>query len=126
MRVAPSVTKLIDYAGFCGVPAADAAPEVPELSAAEVSALRAGGEEFLLCFPDTNSDFAEKICGDIRTAVENTEWSEISDELGTRLYITISFGIAQAGADMRRTSILSSADTRRDMAKQQGRNHVVT
>ncbi len=86
---------------------------------------RYGGEEFLLCFPDTNSDFAEQICGDIRTAVENADWSEISEELGAHLHITISFGIAQAGADMRRTSILSAADTRLYQAKKKGRNLVV-
>lgn len=86
---------------------------------------RYGGEEFLLCFPDTNSDFAEQICGDIRTAVENADWSEISDQLGTHLHITISFGIAQAGADMRRTSILNVADTRLYKAKKKGRNLVV-
>ncbi len=86
---------------------------------------RYGGEEFLLCFPDTNSDLAEQICGDIRTAVENADWSEISEEICTHLYITISFGIAQAGNDTRRTSILSVADTRLYQAKNKGRNLVV-
>ncbi len=86
---------------------------------------RYGGEEFLLCFPDTNSDFAEQICGQIRTAVEDADWSEISEEVGTHLYITISFGIAQAGNDTRRTSILSAADTRLYQAKKTGRNLVV-
>jgi len=86
---------------------------------------RYGGEEFLLCFPDTSSEFAEQICGDIRTTVENTEWTEISEEFGTHLYITISFGIAQAGNDARRKSILSDADTRLYQAKKKGRNLVV-
>ncbi len=86
---------------------------------------RYGGEEFLLCFPDTNSDFAEQICGDIRTAVENADWSEISEEICTHLYITISFGIAQAGNDTRRTSILNAADMRLYQAKKKGRNLVV-
>ena len=86
---------------------------------------RYGGEEFLLCFPDTSSEFAEQICGDIRTAVENTEWTEISEEFGTHLHITISFGIAQVGNDARRKSILSDADTRLYQAKKKGRNLVV-
>ena len=87
---------------------------------------RYGGEEFLLCFPDTNTDFAEQICGDIRSCVENADWSDISEKLGTRLHITISFGIAQAaGNDMRRTTILSAADTRLYQAKNKGRNLVV-
>jgi len=86
---------------------------------------RYGGEEFLLCFPDTSADFAEQICGDIRTTVENAEWPRISEEFGTHLYITISFGIAQAGNDSRRKSILSDADTRLYQAKKKGRNLVV-
>jgi diguanylate cyclase (GGDEF)-like protein len=86
---------------------------------------RYGGEEFLLCFPDTSVEFAEQICGDIRTTVENTEWTEISGEFGTHLYTTISFGIAQAGNDSRRKSILSDADTRLYQAKKKGRNLVV-
>jgi adenylyltransferase/sulfurtransferase len=45
---APTVTALIDYEGFCGMPAHDR-PETPvrERSAAEVAAMRARGEEFL-------------------------------------------------------------------------------
>lgn len=86
---------------------------------------RYGGEEFLLCFPDTNSEFAEQICGQIRTAVEGADWSEVFEEFGTHQYITISFGIAQAGNDARRASILSDADTRLYQAKRKGRNLVV-
>lgn len=86
---------------------------------------RYGGEEFLLCFPDTNAEFAEQICGQIRTAVEGADWSDIFEEFGTHLYITISFGIAQSGNDMRRASILSAADTRLYQAKRKGRNLVV-
>jgi diguanylate cyclase (GGDEF)-like protein len=86
---------------------------------------RYGGEEFLLCFPDTSSDFAEQICGQIRTAVEGADWPEVFEEFGTHLYLTISFGIAQAGIDSRRASILSDADTRLYQAKKKGRNLVV-
>jgi adenylyltransferase/sulfurtransferase len=43
----PSVAGLVDYEGFCGVPAA--APEaVPEVSAPELAARRAAGSELLL------------------------------------------------------------------------------
>lgn len=86
---------------------------------------RYGGEEFLLCFPDTNSDFAEQICSQIRRAVETADWSPISDKIGGHIHITISFGIAQAGNDSRRTTILSAADTRLYQAKKKGRNLVV-
>ena len=86
---------------------------------------RYGGEEFLLCFPDTSTEFAEQICGQIRTAVEDADWSDIVEKFGTHLYITISFGIAKAGNDSRRASILSDADTRLYQAKKKGRNLVV-
>jgi diguanylate cyclase (GGDEF)-like protein len=86
---------------------------------------RYGGEEFLLCFPDTNTEFAEQICSQIRTAVESADWSDISKDFGTHLYITISFGIATTGNDSRRASILSDADTRLYQAKKKGRNLVV-
>jgi molybdopterin/thiamine biosynthesis adenylyltransferase/rhodanese-related sulfurtransferase len=44
----PTVTELIDYEGFCGVPAHDRGePAVRERSAADVAAMRARGESFL-------------------------------------------------------------------------------
>jgi len=43
----PTVTELIDYAGFCGVPALDSSV-VRECSAAQVDAARRRGEDFLL------------------------------------------------------------------------------
>lgn len=87
---------------------------------------RYGGEEFLLCFPDTNSEFAEQICGQIRLAIENADWSDLTEEGGPPINVTISFGIAEVGNDSRRTSILSDADTRLYRAKRKGRNRVVT
>lgn len=44
----PSVTELIDYRGFCGLPAAADTIPTPEVSAAEVARRRNAGEEFLL------------------------------------------------------------------------------
>lgn len=44
----PSVTELIDYAGFCGLPAAGEAPALPEVSAMQVRERLAAGEHFLL------------------------------------------------------------------------------
>ncbi len=45
----PSITELIDYEGFCGVRADEAShPPVAETSAAEVTAMRGQGENFLL------------------------------------------------------------------------------
>jgi adenylyltransferase/sulfurtransferase len=44
----PTVTELIDYDGFCGVPRHEGEPAVREKSAVEVAALRARGDEHLL------------------------------------------------------------------------------
>ena len=90
---------------------------------------RYGGEEFLLCFPDTSTEFAEQICGQIRLAVEKEDWSTLFDKVPCEnhkpLHVTISFGLAEVGNDSRRTTILSSADTRLYQAKNKGRNRVV-
>jgi adenylyltransferase/sulfurtransferase len=43
----PTVTELIDYAGFCGM-SGEAEAEIEELSAAAVNAMRERGDEFLL------------------------------------------------------------------------------
>jgi len=86
---------------------------------------RYGGEEFLLCFPDTNSEFAEQICGQIRKAVERTDWADVIGVGGANTRITISFGIAEVNDDSRRTGILSDADNRLYMAKHKGRNRIV-
>jgi diguanylate cyclase (GGDEF)-like protein len=86
---------------------------------------RYGGEEFLLCFPDTNVEFAEQICGQIRAAIERTDWSSLADSIDKDFRITMSFGVAEVSADSRRTSILSAADSRLYKAKSSGRNRVV-
>jgi adenylyltransferase/sulfurtransferase len=44
---APTITELVDYEGFCGVPAVED-DDVPERSAAEVKALLDAGRDFLL------------------------------------------------------------------------------
>jgi adenylyltransferase/sulfurtransferase len=46
---APTITELVDYEGFCGVPAHDRGePALREKSAAEVAAMRSRGDAFLL------------------------------------------------------------------------------
>ena len=53
---------------------------------------RYGGDEFLLCFPDTGAVFAEQICSQIRTTIEKEDWSMIATGIKT----TVSFGIARS------------------------------
>ncbi|MBW2290012.1 MAG: molybdopterin-synthase adenylyltransferase MoeB [Deltaproteobacteria bacterium] len=54
----PSVTKLIDYAGFCGVPTTEAETPQPECSAADVHAMLERGEKFLLLDVREPDEFA--------------------------------------------------------------------
>jgi adenylyltransferase/sulfurtransferase len=46
--VQPRIRELIDYEGFCGVPAFEEGRQVREMTAAEVAAARSRGDEFLL------------------------------------------------------------------------------
>ena len=86
---------------------------------------RYGGEEFLLCFPDTDLVFAEQICDQMRTAVEQADWSDIV-EVDPDFRVTISFGLALAHADSRCTTVLNEADVHLYRAKDEGRNRVVS
>ncbi len=52
----PSITELIDYEGFCGVPAVEET-DLEEVSAAEVKAARERGDEFLLLDVRTPEEF---------------------------------------------------------------------
>jgi adenylyltransferase/sulfurtransferase len=56
----PTVTSLIDYEGFCGVPAHDRSEAPPrEKSAVEIAAMRARGEAFLLLDVREPGEFAK-------------------------------------------------------------------
>ena len=82
---------------------------------------RYGGEEFLLCFPATNSTTAMRVCEDLRHRIESEDWSFVAPDLS----ITLSFGLAESFSDFRRKTILSAADSRLYEAKNNGRNRVV-
>ncbi len=82
---------------------------------------RYGGEEFLLGFPDTELRDAQRICEELRTAVETANWAQ----LGLAGGITISFGIAEFRGDASPERLLNRADLRLYEAKHNGRNLVV-
>ena len=82
---------------------------------------RYGGEEFLLYLPCTEIEQASDVCGQLRLAVQNAEWSDLADGLA----VTISFGLAEiAGASLYK-SFLKEADTRLYRATNEGRNRVI-
>jgi diguanylate cyclase (GGDEF)-like protein len=82
---------------------------------------RYGGEEFLLCFPETDVSQAGQVCGQLRLAIQNADWSDIAPDFG----VTISFGLAEITDGSRRRTVLNDADTRLYRAKREGRNRVV-
>ncbi len=56
---APRITQLIDYEGFCGVPAASDSAPLPELSVAGLAALRESGAKHLLLDVREPAEFAQ-------------------------------------------------------------------
>ena len=82
---------------------------------------RYGGEEFLLCLPGTDLREAQRLCDELRIAVERSQWAE----LGLGAGVTISFGIAEFRADASPDRLLARADLRLYDAKHGGRNRVV-
>ncbi len=82
---------------------------------------RMGGEEFLIVFPNTQLDEAEKITNAIREKIEKTSFYATEE---TPLKITASFGIAMAEQVKELESAMNKADTNLYAAKRSGRNRV--
>jgi diguanylate cyclase (GGDEF)-like protein len=82
---------------------------------------RYGGEEFLLYFPDTQAELALQVCGQLRQAVQDADWSDIVPGL----VVTISFGLAETADAERAGVVLDEADKRLYRAKHLGRNRVI-
>ena len=82
---------------------------------------RYGGEEFLLYFPGTNVEKAREVCEQLRNDIQNADWSDI----GPRIRVTLSFGLAEIRDSDRSTTVINQADMRLYRAKNDGRNRVV-
>ena len=82
---------------------------------------RYGGEEFLLYFPCTDNERASDVCGQLRLAVQDAEWSDLADGLS----VTLSFGLAEIVGTSLYKNVLDEADTRLYRAKREGRNRVI-
>jgi len=83
---------------------------------------RYGGEEFLLYFPNTGTVSARKVCSQLRIAVEDADWTDVSPGLR----VTLSFGLAEFADPARSDTILDEADERLYRAKREGRNRVIS
>jgi diguanylate cyclase (GGDEF)-like protein len=94
-----------------------------ELRGAEDHAVRFGGEEFLLLFPEMDQVNAMRIAERIRRAIEK---AAIPNEgAGLRGVVTASFGVASSAvADLTARELVEAADNALYAAKRRGRNQV--
>lgn len=83
---------------------------------------RYGGEEFLLCFPEADAPTVAKICEELRTSVESTDWSEIA----AGIQVSLSAGVAEMRHDFDRSKLVNAADKKLYEAKTAGRNLVLS
>lgn len=87
------------------------------------TAVRYGGEEFVLVLPHTEINGAHDVGEQIRSELENKKWMhhKTGAPIGT---VTASFGIAQLQIDEGPESLLERADAKLYEAKAAGRNCV--
>jgi diguanylate cyclase (GGDEF)-like protein len=81
---------------------------------------RAGGEEFLFVLPGLDGNAAVEFCDRLRVNIMRFPWSEI----GSKLAVTLSVGVACAPAYVLKT-LIERADFAMYRAKRAGRNRVV-
>lgn len=83
---------------------------------------RYGGEEFLLCMPDTDLESGREICdrlrGELGTLVHEADGNK-------NFNVTVSMGIAELGADFSVEEAINRADQALLAAKEAGRNRVL-
>ncbi len=83
---------------------------------------RLGGDEFVLCFPETDLKNSRIICEKIRKVIENFNWKDLE----SKLYVTVSIGIATAAPHYHQDKIMMAADAKLYEAKRAGRNQVIS
>lgn len=81
---------------------------------------RYGGDEFLLCFPETTLENARKVCEKIRESLEKHPWKSLHPEL----VVTTSIGVAEFDPETGGQQTLIRADEKLYEAKRAGRNWV--
>lgn len=83
----------------------------------EYTAARYGGEEFIILLPGASEDLAVQFAEQLRVAVQETNWDEVSG-------LTISIGLSTSGEGDDQLSILKEADDALYASKHNGRNQV--
>ena len=86
------------------------------------SIYRFGGEEFLICLPDSGPEDARRVLDRVRNTIAETP---IPIDTGDPLSVTVSFGVAQLVPRRSLKDIMERADRALYEAKNGGRNQVV-
>lgn len=84
---------------------------------------RYGGEEFLICLPGTNTESGIQVLDRIRQAIAALE---LTDDKGTPIPVTATFGLAGVDADTSVDDAIERADKALYDGKRQGRNRVIS
>ena len=86
------------------------------------SIYRFGGEEFLICLPDSRPEDARRVLDRVRKTISETP---IPIDKGDPLVVTVSFGVAQLVPRRSLKDIMERADRALYEAKNNGRDQVV-
>lgn len=86
------------------------------------SIYRFGGEEFLICLPDSGPEDARRVLDRVRKTISETA---IPIDKGDPLSVTVSFGVAQLVPRRNLKDIMERADRALYEAKNNGRDQVV-
>ena len=86
------------------------------------SIYRFGGEEFLICLPDSGPEDARRVLDRVRKLISETP---ITLDSGDQLLVTVSFGVAQLVPRRSLKEITERADRALYEAKNNGRDQVV-
>ena len=86
------------------------------------SIYRFGGEEFLICLPDTAPEDARRVLDRVRTTISETP---VPIDNGDSLSVTVSFGVAQLVPRRKLNELMERADRALYEAKNNGRDQVV-
>lgn len=81
---------------------------------------RIGGEEILICLPDTGIEDALIVCERVREAIQKFNWEDVAKGL----QLTASLGVAQYREEMTVEQLIQLSDEKLYFAKNNGRNRV--
>lgn len=85
---------------------------------------RWGGEEFLILLKNCTLEKATSIAENLRSTIENNDFSRTTDLTRTRLGVTVSMGVAECRSNETEDSVFERADQALYQAKANGRNSV--